>query len=196
MVQYQEATLFATSASSFILFESTAATTTQGLTLINTTSFSAVASQSINNVFTSTYENYKIIVNWTGSVDSRFIMRMRASGTDNSASNYFNNDISMLSNGSTVSGGNEGSISAGWIGYNGASVETSHTEINIFSPQNSTRTTGWTAQSIRWGGAVSSYRILGCSLSVTTSYDGFTLLSAGVGSPTITGVVSVYGVAK
>ena len=35
------------------------------LTLLNTTTFSAVASQSINDVFSATYDNYKIVLNAT-----------------------------------------------------------------------------------------------------------------------------------
>jgi hypothetical protein len=33
-----------------------------GLTLINTTSFTGVSSQSINDVFSATYDNYRIII--------------------------------------------------------------------------------------------------------------------------------------
>ncbi len=39
-----------------------AAASTQGLTLINTTSFSGVATQSINDCFSTTYDNYKIFL--------------------------------------------------------------------------------------------------------------------------------------
>ena len=39
------------------------APSTSGLTLINTTSFSGVASQSVNDVFSSTYDNYRIVFN-------------------------------------------------------------------------------------------------------------------------------------
>ena len=79
--QYQEATLFATSASSFVLFESTASSA-QGLTLINTTSFSAVASQSINDVFSTTYDNYFIVANILPSTNLSLQLRLRASGSD------------------------------------------------------------------------------------------------------------------
>ena len=36
-----------------------------GMVLLNTTSFSGVASQSFNNVFTTTYDAYKIILDLT-----------------------------------------------------------------------------------------------------------------------------------
>jgi hypothetical protein len=46
----------------------TAATPSSGLTLISRTTFSGVASHTVDSVFTSTYENYRIIINdWVGS---------------------------------------------------------------------------------------------------------------------------------
>jgi hypothetical protein len=172
---------------------SVAPTTSQGLTLINTTSFSGVSSISVNDVFSSTYENYKVFVNWTGTADDFFLIRYRVSGTDNTSANYFSNDFSMLSNGTTLTGTNSNGTTSGKFGYQGASVETSNLEATIFSPQISTKTTGWITTAIRWGGAVSSWRPCGGSLSVTTSYTGFTLLP---GTGNITGTIRVFGVAN
>jgi hypothetical protein len=58
-----------------------------GLVHINTTSFSAVATQSVDNVFSSSYTNYLIKLNLTGwtSSDADLTLRFRASGTDTSA---------------------------------------------------------------------------------------------------------------
>jgi hypothetical protein len=152
--------------------------------------FTTASSVSLNSCFTSVYENYKVLVNWIGTADDLLYIRFRASGTDNTSSNYYSNDFSMLSNGTTISGGNTNAATTGRFGYQGVSVETSHLEATIFSPQISTKTTGWKGESVRWGGAVSSWRPFGGSLSVTTSYDGFTLVP---GAGTITGTVRVYG---
>jgi hypothetical protein len=60
-----------------------------GLVHINTTSFSAVASQSINDVFTSTYDKYLVIfdmISVGGTLDIR--LRLRASGSDITGANY------------------------------------------------------------------------------------------------------------
>ena len=66
-----------------------AAASTQGLTLINTTSFSGVTSQSLNNVFSATYRNYRVVIDYVPATTSGvFSLRMRASGADNSTSNY------------------------------------------------------------------------------------------------------------
>jgi hypothetical protein len=60
-----------------------------GLTLINTTSFSAVAAQSINDVFSATYRNYKILINISSaSAAGSLNFRLRVAGSDNSSSVY------------------------------------------------------------------------------------------------------------
>ncbi len=58
------------------------------LVLVNTTSFTSQSSININNCFSSSYENYKIMILATSSTTSQFTMRLRASGTDSSGSNY------------------------------------------------------------------------------------------------------------
>ncbi len=61
-----------------------------GMVLLNTTSFSGVASQSVNDVFSATYDSYLINIageSFTGS--DNFRMRFRVTGADNSTSNYF-----------------------------------------------------------------------------------------------------------
>lgn len=50
--------------------------------------FSAVTSLSLNDVFTSSFDNYLVVVNLTATTGILASMRLRASGTDNSASDY------------------------------------------------------------------------------------------------------------
>jgi len=63
----------------------------QGLVLINTTSFSGVASQAVNNCFSATYDNYRIVVN-IDSVSSTGLsilnIRFGTSGTPNTNASY------------------------------------------------------------------------------------------------------------
>jgi hypothetical protein len=58
--------------------------------LLSSTSFSGVASTSLAaDTFTSTYDNYKIIfIVETASTDNNILMRLRASGSDDSTSVY------------------------------------------------------------------------------------------------------------
>ena len=67
-----------------------AAATNQGLTLINTTSFSGVVTQSINDVFSTTYTNYRILLRLTSAgATGNCNMRFRVSGADNTTNNYY-----------------------------------------------------------------------------------------------------------
>jgi hypothetical protein len=60
-----------------------------GMVLLNTTSFSAVSSQSINNVFSSTYTNYRILLNLTAaSVTTTTFLRLRTA-SDDTGTNYY-----------------------------------------------------------------------------------------------------------
>jgi hypothetical protein len=68
---------------------SIAPVSTSGLTLINTTSFSGVASQSLpTGTFTSTYKNYHLIFDVTNSTNSTITWRGRTAGSDNTGTGY------------------------------------------------------------------------------------------------------------
>jgi hypothetical protein len=75
-----------------------------GLTLINTTSFSGVASQSINDVFSTTYDNYLVLVEGVGSgASSDLNFRLRVGGADASgATDYVRPALYNAQNSSTV----------------------------------------------------------------------------------------------
>jgi hypothetical protein len=89
-----------------------------GLVHINTTTFSAVSSVSINNVFTSDYENYKIIFRTLlASSNQELQMRLRVSGTD-STTGY--NAQYIYAQATAVGAGNN-TASYGQIAYIGSS---------------------------------------------------------------------------
>lgn len=78
-------------------------TDTSGLVHINTTTISASSSESFDNVFTATYDNYKIYFVGTGSTNIAVNLRLRASGTDNStASSYVASRLTV--DGTTLTG--------------------------------------------------------------------------------------------
>jgi hypothetical protein len=74
-----------------------------GISLINTTTLSAVSSQSFNDVFSATYNNYYIQMTLNGSTTSQDVnLRLRVSGADNSSANYSRSNLFQSS--TTVSG--------------------------------------------------------------------------------------------
>ena len=53
-----------------------------GLTLLSATTFSAVASHSVNDVFSATYTKYKLLIDFTNSTGNSFNLRLRVGGSD------------------------------------------------------------------------------------------------------------------
>lgn len=147
-------------------------TASSGLTLINTTSFSGVSSQSFNNVFSATYKNYLILLRssiTTGSASST--MRLRVGGSDASGSNYAHAGRFAATNAS------EGSAfaSASATGFLGiyASTQTGWNVLHINYPFEAKKTL-WTINSQDTQGG-SGYG--GGTHQLETSYDGFTLIA-------------------
>jgi len=169
----------------------TGATGSSGLVLINTTSFSAVASQSVNSVFTSSYTNYKILLRLTAAtLDAGVTLKLRKAGTDTSA-NYYMGGWQVGYTGSSTDRGNNNAAA-----FSIGNIDTSNPtnanayDINFYSPNTATSTnmTGIShGQGTDGVGFFTSYA--GVNLA-TTGFDGFTVIaSAG----NITGKVSVYG---
>jgi hypothetical protein len=147
---------------------------------------SAVASQAINNVFTSTYDNYFIQLNLVGSGTAGITTRLRASASD-TTTNYNSNTIFGIFTGTTVNGAAQNA---------GSSIETtvvtatnaSAAELTFMNPQTAARTTFFA----RDFGA-DYYRITSGQQYSTTQFDGFNVICA---SGTMTGSVKVYGYNK
>jgi hypothetical protein len=164
------------------------APSTPGLTLINTTSFSAVASQSLNNVFSATYKTYRIILRCTSSTDQSVNYRLRASGSDNSTANYdyqsFSSD-STSNVGSRTSGQTSGLLAM--AGNGGSSTSFNITSIDITNPFETLKTSSFAT--VNYASSSILLRILANTHNVATSFDGITFFVGG----TITGSISVYG---
>jgi hypothetical protein len=166
-----------------------AAATNQGLTLINTTSFSAVASQSVNDVFSATYDNYKIIVNLTNSTgaNSSLSMRMRVSGADNTNNEYTR--FKFYTDYTNAFGSDSGSIgTSSFLIGDTQGTDGNQSVIEMQAPFLTQLT-----KQITIGTKKLNQFMFGGSTTVTTSYTGFTLIQ---GSTNITGTVSVYGYTK
>jgi hypothetical protein len=163
-----------------------------GMVLLNTTSFSAVASQSINDVFSTTYDSYRIvfprIVPATGNPELN--LRLRVSGTD-SSTEYYYGGLAGSSSADTIfyrKGNNVTSLGLSLLGSN----YTFGSVVDIHYPNVAGRTifnysiSGDNGSSYM-GGAGSGFH------NVATAYTGFTIFPA---SSNITGTLSVYGYNK
>lgn len=86
--QYQALTLVYVASGT--TWYSVGAGSASGMTLLSATTFSGSATVSTNNCFSSTYTNYLTLVQVSSTSDGASLMwRFRASGTDQSGSNYF-----------------------------------------------------------------------------------------------------------
>ena len=162
-----------------------------GLVHINTTSFSAVSSQSISDVFSTTYDNYKILISGIGSTGNTISFRMRVSGTDDSSSTY--NAQNM--------GAADTSVGGGRFSNNATSAYLAHFDTaynsysyDFFAPFLARATTfvGGGADDGMATNASTSRFIIG-GHNTATSYTGLSLL---VNTGTITGSISIYGYKK
>jgi hypothetical protein len=161
-----------------------------GLVYITQATNSGTTSLSINNCFTSTYQNYRIIINQTAmSGNDSILLRMRVGGTDDSTANYqYAANVSTSAGGSSVmAGANQTTV---LLGYVGSSSPTAGSSIDIFSPQVSTRTWATTLRyefdSVTYNGRSGSF-----VKDQVTSFDGFSLIAGG--GKTFSSTVYVYG---
>jgi hypothetical protein len=168
---------------------------TPGLVKLTTLSFSGVSSQSVNDCFSTTYDNYRIIINSTGtSVDQNLLMRFRVSGADNTTSVY-NYSITGLT--TTGSGTNASANSA--TSFLLSQLESTSkyfigVSLDIIAPFLTREKTG----SIIGNGILSAGNIYGFAGGLgydgTTSFTGFSIFTSSAGN--ISGSVSVFGYNK
>jgi len=153
---------------------------------LGTVTFTTVSSVSLNDVFSSTYENYAILLNITSAtIADAILMRLRVSGSDNSSSNYYWSLIYQNFSGATSPlGANSNGLTTSFrVGY---SSSTTRAFIQLLSPF----ATSQTSFNSDAGNHNNDFALNGGNTSVTTSYTGFTIIPA---SGTLTGTLSVYG---
>jgi hypothetical protein len=187
--QYQSAQLIRTGSNAWTVLPASGIATSPGLTLISNTTLTAVSSQSFNNVFSATYDNYKIILNIdTAATNPTVNMRLRVGGVDNSASNYWNNRI--IGQSTTVQ--SQGATSAGTSFTSFGEFESGAASFayDIFCPFKTEISRIVGTGEFRYTSFYQHTQIKTGQTTVTTSYDGFSLImTAG----TITGSVKIYG---
>jgi hypothetical protein len=153
-----------------------------GLTLITSESFSAVSSVSINECFTSIYENYRIVIRATTSGSAFIYWRLRVSGSDDSGSNYVRQGVYGTS--STVSA----FTSTDNLGYFTATLATGlHVATaDFFSPNKAANTTAL----VNDFNVAPQIAIQAFNHTLATAYDGLTIFPS---TGNFTGTIRIYG---
>lgn len=162
-----------------------------GLVFINKTDFTASSATSVNNVFSTTYNNYRIMIvaASTTATAAEVTLRMRVGGADTST-NYSSQRAYFL--GATVGASADlFGTDETYVGDIGNSSNTgSAMNIDISSPFLTTPTslTGTSTRSVATG----ALTLTGGNQTASTSFTGFTINFA----QTSTGSVYIYGYAK
>jgi hypothetical protein len=155
-----------------------------GLTKITDVSFSAAATVSVNNCFSATYKNYRMISDIDPTNNVAIEMRLRAGGTDLNSANYnWARPGWLYSNSSSGAGAASQTL---WQ-FNTTSVSTLRavSSLDFHNPFEAS-STGFTS-------IFASETVTGAYAGMfynATSADGFTIIVSG---GTITGTLRVYG---
>ena len=188
LAQYQAGVLYFTSTSAAIFFQfnpSSSSPTAPGLAFVTSATFTAATTVSINSCFTSTYDNYLVTVNASSGTGGNYLVKLRLSGTDSSASYTYN---TLTTNATTVS---SATTSGGTTGFATDANDTSRpaqTQFTLMSPAVAAYTWyGSSAFSSNAGGI--GVKINNGYHAIATAYDGVTINWTN----TSTGTVRVYG---
>jgi hypothetical protein len=161
---------------------------TPGMVKLASVAFSAVASQSFNDVFSTTYNHYKIIGFFIGSTSAAVNIRLRVAGADDSTSNYDTQRI--LVDNTSVTGTRASAASSGQFSTVRSTANASF-EMTVFNPFATEQTNFISANFDPIDNAVLMNNV--GRFRLTTSFTGFTALTS---SGTMTGSISVFGVNK
>ena len=158
-----------------------------GLNLIVTDSFSAVSQITKDSLFSSTYDNYRILIEFTASATSSFNFYFRSGGS-NITSGYARQTLGSTGttvNAARTTGSGEGTVA------NSCDTGRNFIILDIASP-NLTQRKGVISEALCTASTVINERYMNVSDS-TSSCDGIYLFP---NTGTITGKVSYYGYGK
>jgi len=168
-----------------------------GLDYITSSTFSPASTVSVDNCFTSAYDNYRILLRYASSnaAQSALNIRLRGAGSDSSAASYNAQELLAYS---TTANGNAYNGQTAWNGGLPVSNSTSQADnviMDLFGPalaaytNMSTLNYGYQSNVSTW-----ITRTSGHQHQVATSFDGISLyLNAGYA---ITGTLTIYGYRK
>jgi hypothetical protein len=159
-----------------------------GLTLVSSTSLSA-ATTNINSVFSSTYENYVLILNVTNmSTGANIRFRLRASSTD-TTTNY---GSQLLQTYQSTTNGQEAAATDFWQ-FGNADPSQCWMVVELARPNIAANTFALAHSFTGLSGSLNDFLLeyYGAVQKDSTQFDGITIYSHN--SATITGTMRIYG---
>jgi hypothetical protein len=162
---------------------------TGGLVHINTITFSGATSAAFENIFSATYDNYRITIDSFNSAaaNDTIFARLRVSGADNTTSNYKQGRLVVGAGKSQAFTSDNNAGTDKWTSVVAGNETTYNTgvAIDIFTPF-ATKTTQMT---VHYAGGF--LEVIGCVFKATTSFTGVTFHSNGGNN--ISGTARIYG---
>lgn len=160
-----------------------------GLVHINTTSFTTQSSVAFTNIFTTAFDNYRIVATLTGSITANVNLQMANAGTGDGAATGYSYGLNYINGTATAFDRGSNGTSSAVVAFVSAAGGTYGLSMDMFSPK-LTAQTAWHAYGEQYNNVSHVTTFGGGIRSATTSYDGMVLFPA---SGTITGTVRVYG---
>ena len=157
----------------------------QSMRLVGSTTFSAASSASLDSLFSSTYENYKVYITVNAANQVVLNYRLRASAADNTTTNYSNQYL--VADNTTVVASRATGLTSGTVGQM-VTGGYSAFELTIYRPfaTDATILRSVSACNVA-GGYISDYQ---SNFSTLVSFTGLSIIPV---SGTITGAMRVYG---
>lgn len=159
--------------------------TNAGTVYVAQQTVSAVGTVDFDDVFTSTYISYRIVLTGTCSAATNLTAQLQVAGTAAATNYYWGGQQTTVTGAAAVTAVNGGGSTTSWR-VGSLTTTRGGLEIVVHSPQLAAYT-GYTSQNAY---NTSDYRTFGGIHATATAYDGI-LLSAGAN--TFTGTVTIYG---
>ncbi len=162
-----------------------------GLTLLHSSTFSTVSSKSIDDVFSSTYKNYRILLSILSSASSDYYFRFRDGSGDVTTQSYAWKYMFSTNNNGWTAYDNGGSANkAEYISGGGGNAYHYNNIFEIFNPNEAEKTTFRT----EGNNATQQTLLAAGGFDGNTQFTGITFYNGS--SATISGEIQIYGYAK
>jgi hypothetical protein len=158
--------------------------TPYGLTQVANVSFTSATTVTVDNVFTSAYENYIIVCNLTSASTFNVTMQMRAGGVSTGGSAYNNSSLFLGYSGAPAVTPSNSASASSFTEVARLNSDNAYFVMKILQPQASGVKTFMHSENLD----TIIFRTTGGFVNATTQFDGFQLAGG-----TVTGTLRVYG---
>ncbi len=159
----------------------------EGLELVTATTFTTSSNPFINGCFSSTYDNYRILISLSTSASTNLRIRWRYGTSTTDTTTKYDRFGATLSGATVTSIISTSETSFYPVSTTAGATELAPVTIDFYSPNVAIQSV---AQSNGWNTSSGATHLVNCRMNNTTQYTGLELF---VDSGTLTGSIRVYG---